>query len=97
MHTHADSRKLGACHLDCLENLCPSFIRSLALGKFAFAQATAWTQHLIPNCLYWANLPVFSLAKKCCGTAVDAIYRLDFLLFHYIGILISLAFSVRPP
>ena len=74
MHTHADSRKLGACRLDCLENLCPSFTRSLALGKFAFAQATAWTQHLIPNCLYWANLPVFSLAKKCEGTAVAALF-----------------------
>ena len=52
MHTHADSRKLGACDLDCLESFYPSFTRGMALGKFTFAQASTWSQHPLSHGVY---------------------------------------------
>lgn len=74
MHPDAYFRKFGACDLDCLESFCASFTRGLALGKFTFAQASTWTQHPHSNGLYWADLPVFRLAKKTCGTTVVALF-----------------------
>ena len=45
-----------------------------ALDQFAFAQVSTWTEYLLSDCFYWADLFVFSLAKKCEGTAVAALF-----------------------
>ena len=73
MHPDAYFRKFGACDLDCLESFCPCFTQCMAMGEFAFTQAPARTQHPHLGGFYWADLPLFRLAKKTCGTAVAAL------------------------
>src|SRR5690606_15523607 len=74
MHSDACFSKFGACDLDCLESFCSSFTRARALDQFAFAQVSTWTEYLLSDCFYWTDLFVFSLAKKCEGTTMAALF-----------------------